>query len=276
MSDPTTSWTKITEGETGQVILTVDFPATGRLQADFSELAARLTGGHAFWRTVVAPTPLTGVDSQEYIRPWLDEVKASGLTVRAVMGFCVGSVHAALLAERIAEWQDPAPEVVLFDPELVNTGTVYWQFAMVVESLSQVLNAEEAEDLREAGKLAFEEIQDPTELARALVERFRDAIAIACERTGLGEEFVEELVEMFGAFMAYLAIADQADPLPLWAGATAVSSSSAENGLSRVRNEILRREGKYVAEELVFPGIVHADLLRNDDVAKAVDELLAK
>ncbi|MEV6978122.1 hypothetical protein [Kitasatospora sp. NPDC093806] len=276
MSAPTPSWTKITEGETGQVVLAVDFPATGRLQADFSELAARLTGGHAFWRSVVAPAPLTGTTTEEYLEPWLEDVSASRLHVRAVFGFCVGAVHAALLAERIAEFQDPAPEVVLFDPELVDTGTIYWQFAMFVESLTQFLAADEIAALREAGRLSYEEIDDPNRLAQVLIETFRGAIALACERTGLDEEFTEEVVEIFTAFMAYLAIADKSDPLPLWAKATAVSSSSAENGLSRVANEILRREGPFVAEELVFPERIHADLLRGEDVAAAVDKLLTR
>ncbi|WP_031071133.1 hypothetical protein [Streptomyces sp. NRRL WC-3742] len=275
MSVPTPSWTRITEGTTGEVLLAVDFPATGRLQADFSELAARLTGGHAFWRSIVAPAEIGITDHDAYLQPWLDDVRAAGLPVRAVFGFCVGGVHAALLAEKIGELQGSKPALILFDPELVDAGTVYWQFAMFVESLHQFLAAEEIEELREAGREAHERITDPGELALVLIERFRAAIALACERTGLDEEFVVEVVEAFTSFMAYLAIADAAEPLPRWAAATALSSSSAENGLSRVRNDILHRDGPFVAEEIAFPGLVHADLLRGDEVAKTVDGLLA-
>lgn len=99
---------------------------------------------------------------------------------------------------------------------------------------------------------------------------------MACERTGLGEEFVQELVDMFGSFMSYLSIADQADVLPLWSTATALQSSGVDNGLNRVRNSILKTDDRLVAEEIVFSGVEHADLLRSDEVAKAATELLTK
>ena len=277
MSDPKPCWNILGQGESGELVLAVDFPATGRLQADFDALAPRLTAGHEFWRTAVNPTGrLSGVTSEEYIRPWLEEVRASGLPVRAVMGFCVGSVYAAVIAEAIAQWQDRAPDIILYDPELTHPETVYWQFYMVVESLSQMLDADEAEQLREAGRTALARLTDPVELAETLLGHFRDAVAVACERSGLGEEFVEELVEMFSAFMSYLAIADQADPLPLWARATALQSASTDNGLNRVRDKILQRQDRLVAEEIVFEAVEHAELLRSDEVAKATTELLSK
>ncbi|WRZ87660.1 hypothetical protein OHB54_45970 [Streptomyces sp. NBC_01007] len=277
MSDPISSWNILSQGENGELVIAVDFPASGRLQADFDELANRLPGGHAFWRTAASPTGLlSGISGDEYIKPWLDEVKASGKTVRGVLGYCVGSVYAALLAERIAEIQDEAPALILFDPELTHPDTVYWQFYMVVESLKQILSPEEAEQLREAGRAALEEAASIKELAEILGGRFHDAVAIACDRIGLGEEFVEELEEMFGAFLTYLSVAEQIDPLPVWARATALCSSAADNGLNRVRNKILHTQDKLVAEEVVFAGVEHADLLRTDDVAKATTELLSK
>jgi hypothetical protein len=277
MSDPKSSWNILSEGDSGELVIAVDFPASGRLQADFDELASKLAGGHTFWRTAASPTGLlTDITADEYIKPWLDEVKASGKPVRGVLGYCVGSVYAALLAERIADIQDEAPALILFDPELTHPDTVYWQFYMVVESLRQVLSPEEAEQLRAAGRSALEEAAGIDELARILIGRFKEAVDIACTRIGLGPEFVEELLEMFGAFLTYLSVAQQVDALPRWAQATALQSAAVDNGLNRVRNTILKTQDKLVAEEIVFAGVEHADLLRTDDVAKATAELLSK
>lgn len=277
MSDPKSSWNILSQGENGELVIAVDFPASGRLQADFDELASRLTGGHAFWRTAASPTGLlSGISGDEYIKPWLDEVRASGMPVRGVLGYCVGSVYATLLAERIAESQDEAPALILFDPELTHPETVYWQFYMVVESLKQILGDDDAEQLRAAGRTALEEATSIKELAETLAGRFREAVGIACERIGLGAEFVEELEEMFGAFLTYLSVAEQIDPLPGWAKATALCSSAQDNGLNRVRNKILHTQDKLVAEEIVFTGVVHADLLRTDDVAKATADLISR
>src|SRR5438477_56086 len=55
---------------------------------------------------------LTGADQAER---WLDGIRASGLRVRALLGFCGGGVYAAVMADVIARWQD-RPHLVLFDP----------------------------------------------------------------------------------------------------------------------------------------------------------------
>jgi hypothetical protein len=252
------------------LVLGVDFPATSRREAGFADLAEFLTPSVGLWQTAPGPIPpggpLTGAD---YLAPWLAEVTSSGHPVRAVLGYCVGAVHAAVLAERIAQTQDVAPEIVIFDPELSNITTLRRHFGKVLANLSAVLDADELDAARaEAEAMASSGV---TEYAVALFELFGRLSATAFERAGLEPDFGAEIVGMFGGYLTFLSIAEQLDPRDGWQRAIVISSASLTSGLNR-----LRADGALVdqiSREIRFD-VEHHDLLRTPGVGEAVNKLL--
>src|SRR5690606_39865971 len=80
------------------VVLATDFPVTGRNEGGFTDLTPSLELDCALWQTVApARVPGPGIDQDEYLAPCLAEVAASGRTVRAVLGYCAGSLFAGAL-----------------------------------------------------------------------------------------------------------------------------------------------------------------------------------
>ncbi|KOV61144.1 hypothetical protein ADK64_28530 [Streptomyces sp. MMG1121] len=253
------------------VVLAVDYPFTGRPEAGFSELAGQLDLPYALLETVPPGNGTeAGMTAGDYLEWWLTDVRAAGRPVRAVLGFCAGSVYAAALADRIAAEQKVAPKVVLFDPESPNAITVYWQFHKVIDGLGVVLRPEEVTAAQQAGQRISEEVTDLTLLGERLLDVYREAAETAFDRAGLDAVRREEFTATVTAFMSYLVAAAGIDARDGWRTATAISSGTATNGLNLVAAE--ERPGM-VAEEIRFD-LEHADLLRTAEVAKAVTALI--
>ncbi|GAB3486218.1 hypothetical protein [Amycolatopsis cihanbeyliensis] len=267
------SWQAVHEAEGPDLVLAADFPVTGRNEGGFAELVPGLGLDCPLWQTVpptVAPDATT--DVEEYLAPWVEEIRRTGRTVRAVLGYCAGSVFAGAVAERVAAHQDPPPRIVLFDPELVDVPTVHLQFGRVIGNMTAVLDAEELSTLeREAQRLA-EAAANPAGFAAELFTMFRPIAAKAFERAGLDGGFAAELTDLVGSFMAYLGVAARLDPTPAWANATTITSASQGSGLNRLRAEGRAGDG-FVAEEIRFE-VEHRDLLRTGGTADAVAKLL--
>ncbi|MGA6163604.1 hypothetical protein [Amycolatopsis magusensis] len=272
-----TQWQIVHDAESPEVVLATDFPVSGRNEGGFTELAPRLDLDCQLWQTVPpVVAPGTDLDPADYLRPWLTEIRESGYRVRSVLGYCAGSVFAGALAQEIARWQDGAPSIVVFDPELVDVPTVHLQFGRVIGNMTTVLEADELTYTeQEAQRLAKADGVTPAEFAANLFEMFRPLGEKALARTGMEPEFAEELISLVGSFMAYLSVASNIDPRPGWARATAISSTSPGSGLNRLRSSGQGGEPGFVAEELRFD-VEHRDLLRTDDAAKAVAEILTK
>ncbi|MFD3806973.1 hypothetical protein ACFWTC_25980 [Streptomyces sp. NPDC058619] len=257
------------------IVLAADFPVTGRNEGGFADLAPGLKLDCDLWQTV-APVrdPETDALDDSYLELWLSEVAASGRTVRAVLGYCAGSVFAGALAEKIGARQSTAPRVVLFDPELVDVPTVHLQFGRVVGNMTTVLTPEEIAELSGAAeRLAGQPDMVPATFAAGLYAAFRPIGTTALRRAGLDEDYAGELVQLVGSFMSYLATAAGLDPRPGWKGATVVTSASATSGLNRMRTTpgVAPIE---VADERRFE-VEHRDLLRTPAIAEAVAGVLA-
>ncbi|NBE80077.1 hypothetical protein [Micromonospora rubida] len=262
-------------GTDTDVVLAADFPVTGRNEGGFVDLAPGLNLDCALWQTV-APVrdPAATTSGDDYLEPWLAEVAASGRTVRAVLGYCVGSVFAGVLAEKIAARGPHAPRVVVFDPEMVDVPTVHLQFGRVVGNMTSVLTADEATGLSAtAERLAARPGIGPAEFAADLYAVFTPVGTAALGRAGLDEDYAGELVTLVGSFMAYLGVAAGLDPRPGWARATVITSGSPRSGLNRMRTApgVAPIE---VADERRFE-VEHRDLLRTPSVAETVAGLLA-
>ncbi|WP_327585118.1 hypothetical protein OHA25_57090 [Nonomuraea sp. NBC_00507] len=270
-----TTWTKLHESHSStDLVLCVDFTETGRIEAGFPDLVKRLAYDATYWH--VAPpavAPDSGIGGAAYVRSWLEPVKESGMTVRAVMGYCVGAVYAAELVDALAELQDAPPELIVFDPEPTSLENVYFQFDKVFSVLSTILSAEDIALTRETmDRVAEEEGITVEQYASRLFHTFRDVGHNAFIRAGLDQEYAEEMWATFSAFLSYLTYADLIDPWDGWRRGTALSSSNPNNGLNRLR---AGTDAVLVAKELCFEE-GHDELLRSDEVARAVTELLER
>ncbi|MEU5192078.1 hypothetical protein AB0G83_33805 [Streptomyces klenkii] len=275
MPNPTVWNVVLDAGADTDIVLAADFPVTGRNEGGFADLAPGLNLDCALWQTV-APVRDPGTDAlgEAYLEPWLSEVAASGRKVRAVMGYCAGSVFAGVLAEKIAAQQGTAPRVVVFDPELVDVPTVHLQFGRVIGNMTTVLTAEEIEELSgTAERLVADSGIAPVEFAAGLYSAFRPIGTAALRRAGLDEDYAGELVALVGSFMSYLATAAGLDPRPGWRRATVITSASERSGLNRMRTTpgIAPIE---IAGEQRFE-VEHRDLLRTPEVTASVAGVLA-
>jgi hypothetical protein len=258
-------------GTSSDLVISADFPATGRTVASFSALFAGPDAplpAATVWET--APPPVggeVGMSGADHVDRWLGDI-ADPDRVRAVVGFCVGAVYAAALAERLG----PAGRVplVLFDPERPDPDLLLRHYNGVVEGLAAFCSADEQAAALDAGRRARREHEDMAKLAAVLGELFAEHGAPPLRRTGLDERRREELAGTFSAFIGYLVAAAELDPVPAWRRATAVSSSTLHSGLNPLRPA---DRATLVARELRF-GIPHTDLLRDREVARACRDLL--
>jgi hypothetical protein len=268
----TAAWTPLTDtgDSAAAVVLAVDYPFTGRPEAGFADLAAKLPRPLPVWETVPpgggAETGMTGAD---YVDRWYAGI--GDRPVAAVLGFCAGSVYAAALADRIAGGEPGRrPTLLLFDPESPNAITVYWQFHKVVDGLGVVLTPDEVAGAQRAGRQVSERTTDLPELGRRLLELFGEVAVVAFDRARLDTVRRADFVDTVTAFMSYLVAAATIDVSAGWRGATAISSRTPTNGLNLVppgeRAGLVDREIRFDIE--------HADLLRDPDVVRAVAEHL--
>jgi hypothetical protein len=268
MSGPT--WCNVlNSGDSNELVLASDFPATGRTVPGFTDFVEKWRPTRTVWETAPPPPGTeTGMSAADYVSRWLIDVRESGMVVRAVLGYCVGSVFAAPLAEQIAEWQAEPPVVVVFDPERPDRTLLHRHYHELIAGLSSVLTAEEIRSAQEAGALARDKYQELPLLAAELSDLFRETGGVGFARAGLDELRREELVSTFRSFLHYLVVAGEIDPVPLWSTATAISSISPLNGL----NVISAQERETIVAQDIRFDLEHGELLRNRDVVRTVLE----
>ncbi|MGC5360886.1 hypothetical protein ACPXCE_04230 [Streptomyces sp. DT24] len=154
-----TCWEELRHGRSGGLVLAIDAPPHGRTATDFRELIPLLDTEHTVWHALdrsVGPRPPTGPAMDAWVASWTDEVRASGLRVRAVLGHGVGGALAGRIAENIAHRQRDRPEVLVFDAELMSAGAVLDRFDQVVSQVSRALDRAEFNHLGSALALAQE------------------------------------------------------------------------------------------------------------------------
>src|SRR5689334_16543591 len=121
-------WNVLTEARSGPLVLVVDFPASGRLEAGFADLTANSGIGTEIRET----RPVTGAQSAEqFLTAWLGDVPTDR-AVTAVLGYCAGAVFAAAIAERIERRQADPPKLIVFDPERPDPAILQWQYHKLV------------------------------------------------------------------------------------------------------------------------------------------------
>jgi hypothetical protein len=263
------SWDVISGAGRGEVILAVDFPAATRPEAVFKDLAENM-GAHWSGYSVLQTVPSAGrvernSPGQDYILPWVDDIRVDGRPVAAVLGYCAGGVHAAAIAGEIGRWQQPAPQVILFDPQ-VDAGVLADEMCMQLERmLSSLLSAGEAEAAAgDARKVAAGNSGDLFDMADTVVDLFRQRSAPAFDRIGLSKAGRAHAVGIFQSFMSYLAVTANLDPRTAWKNSSAVLSAeyTAISGQDPAETGIFGRMATVDAS--------HADLLRSESVVQMV------
>jgi hypothetical protein len=265
-------WDVIFNAGSAQTVLGIDFSGSKRREASFAELAARMGAGYRFLQArPVAIRPGKWPSSDEYIVSWVEGAMQDGSPIRAVLGHCVGSAYAAVVAERISQWQ-PEPDIILLDPQFASTKLLGHELHKEISAISSLMSDDEIE---RANKIT-NEISDlgPWDIARIAafaVERYLEVITPAFERVGLCDARGDKLHEYFVSYMACLSMAAELDPSHALKKSTVIMSRDYARLPGRM---LLDNYAGNLAPRLIVCNVSHAELLRSDSVAKEVLDLL--
>ncbi|WP_409180798.1 hypothetical protein F9C11_30495 [Amycolatopsis sp. VS8301801F10] len=267
------SWSVLSAPTSNSVVLAVDFPAPGRPEAGFADLTAAM--GSAWSAHGVLQTKLPAVTLADrpgpdtYLDYWTGDEQLSGREVVAVLGYCLGGVYAAEIAERIARRQSAEPAVVLFDGQVTDKQLLAVEIDKLIALGGPVLTADEASQAR----LRAAEIVTTPGIALAdatdeIVALYREVATGAFRKVGLAPERGEEVVRFFETYMAWLTAAEGIDPASAWGRSLALTSTDfaalEENGSPTAVN------AAKLIDQRVRLEVSHADLLRADDTARAL------
>jgi len=265
------SWNVISEAGSNRVILGIDFPAAGRTEASITDLAGKLGSGYGFVQ-VVPPrvSPSQRVPAEIYIRQWIEELQRNGWNIAAVLGYCIGGVYAAAVAERISGWQATVPKVVLFDPMPADIRLLGQEVGKIIDRLAPLLSDDETRlAMKQVGELTCGSAGDTADLAQtaiALAGLYRETGSAAFGRLGLNEARRNEMTQLFESYLAWLSVAAQINPLPIWKKSTAIFSTDHIRQASETKSiDVADIFGRIIAIEAA-----HGDLLRDDSAVRAV------
>ncbi|MFF2077424.1 hypothetical protein ACFVXG_22035 [Kitasatospora sp. NPDC058162] len=267
------AWSVITAPTSKSLILGVDFPAAGRREAGFEDLAAKMGpawAGHGFLQTTPPPVRLADRPAGDYYTDfWLRDGDWDSYEVVAVLGYCVGGVYAGEIAERLGQRQGKAPKVILFDPQVTDLQLLESEIHKMIGLAGPVFTADEAEHAR---KRAAEIVGVPSigllDAAVEIVGLYREMASIAFQRIGLAEARRDEVVRLFESYMTWLSAASQIDPARTWGDSLSVTSSDyaelERSGAATVVNAT-KSLGRRIELE-----IGHVDLLRDPSAVRTL------
>ncbi|MCX2969312.1 MULTISPECIES: hypothetical protein [Streptomyces] len=263
--DVAEGWTRISEERAGgEVVLAVDFPASGRREATFRDLARLLPEGYDVWHTAPLPgaeRPDTPADA--YLTWWTGDLLERRPPVRAVLGYCAGSMFAAALAELLDDRLGRRPPLVAFNPGPPTTETLHRDFRAMIEAMTDLEAAERSALHRQAADGRAAAGGDFGQLGAAYARAYAATYAEVFARLGVGASAADQLTGVFRAYLAYLGAARGVPDRPRWPAAAAVTS----------RDQWASAFCERCDEEYAFD-VGREDLLRSADVAETVSALL--
>ncbi|MDH6112894.1 hypothetical protein P3T36_002611 [Kitasatospora sp. MAP12-15] len=260
MSTP--AWRRISEGDQRRMVLAVDFDSTARPEAGFSRLAPLLPPGREIWLTTQPDAAEKELLHAESYLQWWQQLPEGALgTVDTVMGYCVGGVFASALADRIAEQQGTRPALLLFDPEPVDSLSLYRDFRKAADAMSLLSEEERAGYVAQALTVCQLAGEDFGGAAPQIVKLYESAAGLVFDQLGLDEETADDLMGMFRSYVSYLYAARELSPEQGWASAVALTSAQSSPGAPLA----LRAQSFPLGTE---------ELLNSQDVADAVHRLL--
>lgn len=263
LSTASPAWKVLNEGSsTEPLVLAVDFAVSGRPESTFGDLGRLLSPSVPLRETRQPETEqFRTFDGEDFVSYWVRGVRDTGRPVRAVLGYCVGGLYAARVAQLLAVEQAEAPDVILLDPEPPHQAGLVADFRAAVARLSSVLSPEESALAGQAAEEATAQSDSVATLGATLSEIFTDIAGAAFARAELPAELAAELSDAYAAFVAYIAAASVFDPAVLWADATALTTVAADP------------HARY-AGRVVPVDAAHEDVLRSPATADALTELL--
>ncbi|GAA0933741.1 hypothetical protein [Virgisporangium aurantiacum] len=259
-------WTALSQP--GELVVACDFASAGRPIATFTDLVSLLPPGFSVWES--APPAFgaeSGMDGAAHVERWAGALAT--LPVRAVLGFCSGSVYAGMIADRIAARQ-PRPRLVLLDPEPATPAMMLDFYRERVNRFASVLAPDEVAAALRAGEDSVAASSPPLALAARLRDLCHDVVAPACERVGLPGSRVTEFVGLAGSYLHWLAAA--IDLPARWPTAHAVNCATPGIGLRSVPPA--DRAGLVASAR--YLDVSHTDLMRSPLTARAVADLLTE
>jgi len=267
-------WKTLAEGE-GEVVLAVDFDATGQPEARFADLVANLTGGgYSVWETVQPDPAVAEGGPGAYHAHWMQRLLDEGPEIRAILGYCAGAVHAAALADGLAAARGAQVPLVLFDPETIDADSLLFEFQRVIGLMAGIIPGPEIDACNETAMRVRARHADLRPLCDELLDLIRDVGVPALDRAGLSEAIRDELIGIFSSFMRYLTAAGEIDPWGQWSTAVVFTSNSPLSGLNGTR--AARPNGPRIeVQQEITVDVDNNWILADPSVARALDALLA-
>ncbi|MFD7432740.1 hypothetical protein ACFV6Z_37575 [Streptomyces sp. NPDC059818] len=267
------SWSVISVPTSNSLILGVDFPAAGRREAGFADLVANMGpawSGHGFLQTTLPAVRVSERPTGDfYTEQWMRGGDWEKYEVVAVLGYCLGGVYAAEIAERVARRQGTEPQVVLFDAQVTDIQLLAAEVNKMVGLAGPVFSGEEAEQAR---KNAAEIVGRPsitiTDAAIEIVELYREIASTAFRRIGLSDARRDEVVKLFETYMSWLSAAVDIDPCLTWKRSLAITSAdyaALERNGAATAVDATKMLGRRISLDTS-----HADLLRDDATVRTL------
>jgi hypothetical protein len=257
----TRSWMQLSECPSGDSVIAVDFDGTVRREATFHEFAAMLPGVE-LWHTLTPPDPPESALASEYLDWWLDLQAQDGREIRAIFGYCAGSVFASALADRLEARLCARPPVVLFNPGLPDAATLHRDVRGVVDAMPGLTDEERAESRRRVESARIESDGDFSILSRCYVALYQDACERTFDRLGIAAELAAELAVLFRSYTTYLAAARQVVRGPRWSAGVSLAARD-------------HHHTGFTTREITFD-LSRGEILRSPEVAAATQVLLAE
>lgn len=272
MPSPPAACLVLRDSDTDELVVTADFAATGRTAATFHDLVDLLSVEANIWE--IAPLRYgdePGVTGADQVARWIGDIRASGLRVGTVIGFCGGSVYAAELAERIAGWQDD-PALILLDPGIPVPKMLTEHVAGWARRVEPTLDHDDAAQLHALIAATGAADATPLELAGNLGALFRSDVAPALRGLGYETATIERFAALVNGYLHWLAGAMQLDPRPRWRTAPTLHSNSPGFGLFLAPPP----ERATLVGETTWFDVTHFELMRSPEVGALVDRLLTR
>lgn len=252
-------WTCIRAGD-NQVILAVDFPATGRPEASFADLVSYIPTCHGVWEIGLPESDSSVWSARKLVRWWTDDVRARRVEVMAVMGFCASSPYALALAREFRDERIP-PQVILVDPTTVDREILCeFGFIRVIELFRGLLGSDEFEAAVVQAKKLCDIESDLPRLAAALSEAYLDTARLAFAHARVSAVQAEELSSIVTRYLDYLRVAAELGTDLATDDATAIRSAD--------------YPGSMIVGDSVFSPIFHNSILAEEWTGRAVASIL--
>ncbi len=249
------------QGNSGWNLVAVDYTASGRTVGTFEDLSGLLQEPvESFLVTDTCGGP-TGRDT---VQQWAGEINHP---VDAVLAYCTGAVYADALVTVLSDDQ-PAPRLLLIDPEGATDDQLIQQFAHVVTGkLGPALDEASQQCLIAQSR---ESNSTGSALARHLSQLLDEAAAQPLAALGLGPRAAADMLAAIGGYLSYLGGAIELPAPTHWCRALVINSASSDSGL-----DALAADAQMSFRTRIDVPVDYADVLRSPITAIAVDEWLA-